>query len=135
MRELEVFRLYRTDKLTLGIFYIDGRPQFITMELPWKDNEQKVSCIPEGEYFCKRRKASLEITAELGEAFEVQGVPNRSDILIHVANYPNQIEGCIAIGMRWGWELEGVFDSRIAFKNLMERLKGINDCKIKIATR
>lgn len=135
MLGLEIHRIYQTEELTLGIFFLNEKPSFISLELPWKNNESQVSCIPIGEYLCVRRKASANITADIGEAFEIKSVPNRSDILIHVANYPKEIKGCVAIGMRWGWNLEGVFDSKLAFKSLMKTLQGINECTIKINSR
>ncbi len=64
-----------------------------TMELPWKNNEFQVSCIPAGIYKVKKRKSS-----KYGEHFHIQDVPKRSLILIHVGNFHSDLLGCIAPG-------------------------------------
>lgn len=68
--------------------------QFIcfTIELPMKDNQEQVSCIPEGRYELKQR-----YTRSRGWHLQVNGVPQRSGILIHPANDAlTELEGCIA---------------------------------------
>ena len=63
------------------------------LELPWKNNERKVSCIPEGAYKVVRRTSP-----RFGNHFHIPYVPDRSLILIHHANYTSDIEGCLAVG-------------------------------------
>ncbi len=68
--------------------------QFIchTIELPWKNNETRVSCIPEGEYFIQKR-----YSPKFQWHLEVLDVQNRSLILFHPANNALQeLHGCIA---------------------------------------
>ena len=74
-------------RLTYGDF------QCFTLELPWKDNEQNISCIPEGEY-----KAVKFLSPSKGEVMLLQHVPNRTYIEIHAGNYTRQILGCILVG-------------------------------------
>jgi len=63
-----------------------------TIELPWKRNETKVSCIPEGKYFIKKRYSQ-----KFQWHLEVLDVKNRSLILFHPANNALQeLNGCIA---------------------------------------
>jgi hypothetical protein len=63
-----------------------------TIELPWKKNETKVSCIPEGEYFIRKRYSN-----KFNWHLEVMNVENRSLILIHPANNALlELKGCIA---------------------------------------
>jgi hypothetical protein len=68
-----------------------------TLELPWKNNERKVSCIPRGEYECKGIQHS-----RFGHSWLVQNVPGRDGILIHTGNFASgakvDIEGCIMPG-------------------------------------
>lgn len=66
-----------------------------TLELPWLDNKRDISCIPAGTYVCKWTKSGLFKSG----TYEVQNVPSRSGIRLHIANYFNQIKGCIALGM------------------------------------
>ena len=63
-----------------------------TIELPWKDNRSRVSCIPEGRYRLKKR-----YTSKRGWHLLVEGVPQRSGILVHPANDAlKELEGCLA---------------------------------------
>ncbi|MEL7588453.1 MAG: DUF5675 family protein [Prolixibacteraceae bacterium] len=63
-----------------------------TIELAMKGNEPGVSCIPEGRYQLKKR-----YTRSRGWHLQVDGVPQRSGILIHPANDAlTELEGCIA---------------------------------------
>ena len=69
-----------------------------TLELEWKDNEKRVSCIPEGEYLVRKRWSK-----KYGNHFIVlekdgSHVKNRSYILIHHGNYNRDILGCILVG-------------------------------------
>ena len=68
-------------------------PFCLTLELPWMNNEKEKSCIPKGEYLCKRIKSP-----HFGEVFQVMDVPNRDNILIHKANWTTDLLGCIGIG-------------------------------------
>lgn len=61
----------------------------VILELPWKDNQRKVSCIPEGMYTVKRR-----VTKKFGPHYHILDVPERSGILQHPGNFIRQIEGC-----------------------------------------
>lgn len=65
-----------------------------TMERLWADNAQRVSCIPAGRYL---------VEATLSKRFKrkmycLVGVPDRAGIRIHPANWPDELEGCIALG-------------------------------------
>lgn len=80
------------DEFTLGVLTLNNFKCF-TLELPDKDNQKNISCIPAGEYKYKHR-----ISNKNGEALELIGVPNRTYIQIHSGNYTSQIEGCILVG-------------------------------------
>lgn len=61
-----------------------------TMELPWRDNQEDISCIPAGEYRIK-----MTNSPKYGSCYKVFGVENRTDILIHKGNTTNDTKGCI----------------------------------------
>ena len=69
--------------------------RFASLELPWKNNERQVSCIPAGKY-----KVIKRYSQKYGNHFHVQDVPARDMILIHAANFSRQLEGCIAVGRK-----------------------------------
>ena len=110
--------LERTAYTDMGVF---GRMAWdsgscLTVEEVWRHNARGNSCIPIGTYRVQRGRFPKH-----GEAFEVQGVPGRTAILIHAGNTIDDIEGCIATGDRLGC-LNGkwaVMDSRQAYARFM----------------
>ena len=89
--ELKIIRTYHPEG-TNGELLLNGERVCYTIELPWKNNEHQISCIPEGKYELKKRW-----TERFGRHFILQDVPNRSYILIHAANDAlKEIKGCIA---------------------------------------
>ncbi len=65
-----------------------------TVELPWKDNQPFISCIPPGIYTCKKR-----YTKKHGLHWEIKDVYGRTVILIHIANFVSDLQGCVAVGL------------------------------------
>jgi hypothetical protein len=120
---MKLHRLAQTDYATFGrLEGKDSTPLGMTLELPWQENAHATSCIPAGTYECKRY-----LSPKRGyELFEVTGVPNRSNIEIHIGNTPHDTEGCILVGTDFG-KLEGreaVLHSKPAFQRFMDYLKG-----------
>ena len=77
---------------TNGKLECEGKLIGYTIELPWKRNEQGISCIPEGNYFIRKR-----YSAKYQWHLELVDVPNRTYILIHPANNAKkELRGCIA---------------------------------------
>ena len=64
------------------------------LELVWKNNYRRISCIPAGIYNVDKRH-----TDKYGDHFYVTDVPNRDFILIHAGNYHTDIQGCILPGL------------------------------------
>ncbi|WP_310555102.1 DUF5675 family protein [Flavobacterium sp.] len=88
---LELSRTYFPDG-TNGKLECEGKLICYTIELPWKNNETKVSCIPEGKYFIRKR-----YSRKFQWHLEVIDVKNRSFILFHPANNAlKELNGCIA---------------------------------------
>lgn len=115
-----LIRTEQSDEGTFGILVYGNRPgEWVrTGELPWRDNERSVSCIPAGTY-----PVFMRISSRFGKCYEVT-VPGRSDILLHSGNYcgdsalgfKSDVEGCILLGSKRG-KLGGqqvVLSSRIA---------------------
>jgi hypothetical protein len=77
---------------TNGKLEYEGKFICNTIELPWKQNETRVSCIPEGKYFIRKR-----YSAKFKWHMELVGIKNRSLILFHPANNAlRELNGCIA---------------------------------------
>lgn len=98
-RIVEIIRLSPlTDPHQMGVLRIDGIPRLVTLELPWKNNERDVSCIPLGAYKAKRVfDVSLRSGWRIPITFDVN-VPGRSGILFHPGNKTQDTLGCILVG-------------------------------------
>lgn len=115
---IELFRF--CSESTVGTF---GRLTYedfccYTVERPWRNNKQMESCIPAGTYPVSRsfyHRGRYEV-------WEIAGVPNRSRILIHRANEPSEVSGCVGVGLSLGVvnDCWAVRDSRKAFDAFME---------------
>ena len=123
MRRVFLLRHSDDGTQTLGhLFVYDGTTElarFATLELPWKNNERNVSCIPAGTYPLRPRT-----TDKFGAHFALDSVPGRSGILIHTGNFASQIRGCILVGLHHDdLNSDGKLDtarSRIALNQLVQ---------------
>src|SRR5258705_13635994 len=89
--ELKIIRTYFPNGAN-GELLLNGERVCSTIELPWKNNQPRISCIPEGRYELRDR-----YTHRFGKHFIVLNVPERSYILVHAANDAlKEIKGCIA---------------------------------------
>jgi hypothetical protein len=82
---------------TVGkLMVLDGEKQVVvynTLELPWRDNNKNISCIPDGDYnvyLAKSEKFNREV-------YLLANVPGRSGILIHDGANKSDTEGCILL--------------------------------------
>ena len=117
-----LIRLQNDLNQTLGILqFFDQENKLLeckTMELPWRDNQRNVSCIPSGTYQVRKH-----VSPKFGETFHVLDVPGRSEILIHTGNYNRDTLGCILPGAKFadinGDGLKDVTSSAITMKKLL----------------
>ncbi len=90
--ELLLKRTYKTGLPTNGNLFYTGKLICHTIELPWLDNVQNISCIKEGTYVLNRCYSE-----KFGWHFIIKDVPNRKFIAIHPANDAlKELRGCIA---------------------------------------
>lgn len=85
-------------KQTLGQLSVyDENDDFLfqckTLELPFLNNQNQVSCIPNGCY-----RANKTVHAKFGKCIFIFNVSKRTGIYIHSGNYYNQILGCVLVG-------------------------------------
>ena len=77
---------------TNGNLEYEGKLICKTIELPWKENQKRVSCIPEGKYLLQKRYSN-----KFKWHIEIMNVTNRTTILFHPANNAiKELNGCIA---------------------------------------
>lgn len=105
MRTATLTRTETSDQGTFGTMVTDTGTTVRTGELPWRDNQQGLSCIPAGTYTVTWGDSPAH-----GPCYHVQNVPGRTDIEIHAANlmgdttkgFRCELLGCIAPGLHVG---------------------------------
>lgn len=134
-----ILTLDRRENRDDGVFgeLLDQSQNFlmVTLEHSYKDNLPK---IPDGQYECKRGMHALKSFFDAEgkqikpsfETFEIENVPNRTNILFHVGNYEEDSEGCVLLGSAIGWKSEKkgkmIMASGVAFKKFMQLLDGLD---------
>lgn len=95
-----------------------------TIERPWLNNKQNVSCYPEGTYLVKWLPRSS--SGKYRRVWHVQNVPGRGGILWHAANLVRQLKGCTAPGLRHGklYGLPAVLSSGAGLNVMRKELAG-----------
>ncbi|WP_348800421.1 DUF5675 family protein [Flavobacterium adhaerens] len=77
---------------TQGTLERNGTLVCYTIELPWLENQKRISCVPEGEYVLQKR-----FSPKFQWHLHLINVPGRDLILIHPANdAKTELLGCIA---------------------------------------
>lgn len=135
--KVKLKRIYKCDKQVLGIMTLFDDFSFPyyevrTLELPDKENQKEISCIPCGEYEVVKRYSE-----KYKDHFHILNVPNRDYILIHNANFVRQLKGCIAVGFSHsdidGDGLRDVTESQKTLKALNKHLPDKFDLTIENA--
>lgn len=132
--KVEIIRSYQSAE-TVGVLIAKtDRIVFIcrTLELPWKNNQRSVSCIPEGEYDVIKEQDSPK---HHYPHFRILNVPGREGILIHIVNYVKDLEGCVGVGnSHIDMNGDGLLDVANSTQTLKEMVSALPD-KFKITIR
>jgi len=125
-------RVAFTEYGTFGVLLNNGIPFVLTLERPWLDNREDVSCIPEGVYTCTRYSS-----AKYPDTFQVLNVPDRTGILFHKGNLDDHSKGCILIGEMFDpyKDEPAILSSAKGFKEFMEILKDRQSFELQIQNR
>ena len=116
MKTVALVRYETGDAGTFGRVF-SGSWECHSLELPWRNNQRNISCIPSGRY-----EVVPHNSPRFGRCYLLLGVPNRSEILIHRGNWAgdkakglrSDVEGCIlfgdsrSIGKPEGFELQAM---------------------------
>lgn len=98
MRQILITRIRQDDTtqtLSHGIVY-DGIKkifEFSVLEPPWKENKNRISCIPDGKYWVEKYNSPT-----FGEVFLFSNVKGRSMIEMHSGNFYDNTLGCLLPG-------------------------------------
>jgi hypothetical protein len=118
-----------TDESTIGELFVNGERFCDTLELPYRDNQRSVSCIPIGEYDVRLRYARESATRNYLHLL-VQNVKDRSYILFHRGNTAKDTRGCILVGQ--GSQQNLVHNSTLAMDLLMKEIINLGGTNIKL---
>lgn len=117
---------------------------FYTVEKEWLNNQPYISCIPAGDYRLENHDSAghpqtyAMVNHDLGVYHYEDSDSTRFACLIHVANYPHEVVGCIGPGLTLTQELPkglGVTNSGNSMNKLRELLPRDEDHTITIAWR
>jgi len=118
-----------TEKSTIGKLFINGEEFCDTLELAWRDNQRRISCIPAGEYNVRIRKASESGSRNYVHLL-IQDVPNRDYVLFHRGNTAKDSRGCVLVGQSRKQNFVG--NSRLAMDLLMKEIINLGGENIKL---
>jgi hypothetical protein len=127
--KVDVIRVEDGKDGTFGVLLIEDRAFCVTLEPEWNDNKKGKSCIPEGDYVCRKTKSP-----HFGLTFKICGVYGRSNVLFHAGNIVKNTKGCVILGQYFG-KLRGdraVLNSGNTFKEFMEVMEDSDVFKLTI---
>ncbi len=108
-----------SDESTIGRLLVNGEPLGRTLELPDRNNEPYISRIAAGTYPAVIRADGIK-----GWRVQLDGVPHRDSVQIHVGNYARDVEGCILVGkaVKASGKECAVTESKAALQDIRNRL-------------
>lgn len=118
-----------TKESIIGKLYVDGEMFCDTLELPYKDNQRRISSIPMGVYNVRLRYPRESGTRDYLHLL-IQDVPNRDFILVHRGNKSSDSRGCVLVGLKR--EQDFVSNSKLAMDLLMKELIHLGGENIKL---
>ena len=127
--KIKITRTQETANCTFGLIELDGLHIGVTLELPWLNNQNNISCIPLGNYKCNRHSS-----LKFGTVWEIMNVANRNEILIHAGNLPHETHGCVLVGAARGIvnKEKGIISSKDTLKILMDMTRNEAELDIEI---
>ena len=118
-----------TEESTIGELFLNGERFCDTLELPYRNNQRSISCIPVGEYKVRMRYPRESATREYLHLL-VQEVKDRSYILFHRGNTAKDTRGCILVGQ--GSQQDIVHNSTLAMDLLLKEIINLGGTNINL---
>jgi hypothetical protein len=98
MKRYQLHRKICSSTATLGRLYNEDMGLLCsTLENPWLNNYNDISCIPEGIYKVERD------TEGKHQFYKLTNTINRLNIEIHIGNFARDTAGCILFGENWAF--------------------------------
>jgi hypothetical protein len=125
---LEIIRVEQNPFETVGFLLFNKKRLGFVLEPPWLENRKCVSCIPSGEYLCKRVRSP-----RFGKTWEIPA-PGRSHVIFHWGNTIFDSEGCPLPGMEIGYlnGMRSVIHSKTCFRYLMTETEFLDELKLTV---
>jgi len=121
-----------TEKSTIGELFLNGERMCDTLELPWKDNQRSISCIPEGVYKVRLRLARESATRDYLHLL-IEDVPNRKWVLVHRGNSASDSRGCVLVG--FASKQDYVKNSTLAMDLLIKEILNLGGTNINLTIK
>jgi hypothetical protein len=118
-----------TEDSTLGVLSLNGERMCDTLELPWRGNINRISCIPSGEYKVRLRYPRESASRDYLHLL-VQDVKDRSYVLFHRGNSAKDTRGCILVGQSRQQDFVG--NSTLALDLLLKEIINLGGTKINL---
>ena len=118
-----------SDESTIGELFLNGERFCDTLELPYRDNQRSISCIPVGEYKVRLRYPRESATRNYLHLL-VEDVKDRSYILFHRGNTAKDTRGCILVGQ--GSQQDIVHNSTLAMDLLIKEIINLGGTNINL---
>lgn len=120
--ELELNRFGEIHQATIGVLLINKEFFSYTLERPWLNDKNDISCIPTGIYTVKLTE-SARFKRVLPQILMPVG-SKRTGIRMHSASYVSELEGCVSCGYEYYLTPSKVVltRSRDAIKDLISRM-------------
>ena len=123
----------------IGILKDGSKFLAYTLELEWRDNQRRKSCIPKGTYEIAYRdfggyynRYNERFDNHKKGVLELQNVKDRSAILIHIGNRPSHTLGCILVGSEADTNKSIIYDSKKAYIDVYAQAKKVLDAGKKL---
>ena len=135
LKRISIYRDHTIGIMTFGGLF------WTTIERPYIDNKRNISSIPTGQYKMARfsdlhgRRSSkqVDLPGYNNDVWEILDVYKRSYILIHMANWARNVQGCIGLGMGVFSSRDGVSSSQIAIKEFYRATSDLKTMSILIS--
>lgn len=130
-KEVLLFRVSRGAGAVYGVVLVTLGHQILAV---FRTIENLALLFPDGNY-----DLVFEHSPKFGRMlWEIYGVPGRSECKFHVANYPEQLEGCVGVGLAHQ-DVDGdgdidVANSARALDDFHAVLSGITRTKLRVVT-
>lgn len=103
--KITIRRWYHKEWVEGILHYKDFRCR--TLELPWRDNQNNVSCVVPGTYEGFKR-----LSPSNGNVIELRDVPGRTFIQLHSGSYLRNTRGCLLVGDSIRWDPDALAQGR-----------------------